>query len=290
MSSEVPPSEAVTFRANIQAQIASLRDTAKWMAGGVAIAASGIVAGGALVGVGSLDAVPRVIVAVVGAAIGLASLGAVLSQALDVLAARRLPLSAFSDERIIRSGEREYLESVLADLFPPDPGVPGQRIQGFSALAERMDAIRRSYQSPDQEVKESAAREAKQLNGVLSILVPAATFEELRYRFLILKRRVLLGGLCLTLGLTAFVWAANPPKDPALLKKPSVVTIAVDKRDQAAIDKVWSSDTCRGRSSIEGLVVRRHDSGSDDVVTIPADKCQDSVRLEYRANRLFAPE
>ena len=290
MSSPDPLNEVAQFRTSIQGQMASLRDTAKWLAGGVSVAAAGLVAGGALASFGSLASGKRMGVAIAGGLVALIALGAILSRALDVLTARRLPLSAFFNEQVVPRSEREVLQKALADLFPQLAADGAKRIENFPTLEREMANVREAVNSDDPAIQRQGVADAAQLNQDLAFFVPAATFEELRYRFLSLRRRVLAGGTCVILGLAAFVWAVNPPKDPALLGRPTLLTVAVDPADQGALDKGWVNSACAKQTSLAVLVVRRHASGVEDLVTVPTAVCQESVRLERREGRLFTSD
>ena len=270
--------------------MASLRDVAKWLAGGVSVAAAGLIAGGALASFGSLEAGPRLWAAIVGGLFALAALGAILWRALDVLTARRLPLTAFSDDSVVPQKERRHLEEALADLFPRESADRKDRILDFQHLAQKMQQIVTNLNGTDRELQSQAAADAARLNRDLLIFVPAATFEELRYRFLSLRRLVMGGGVVLVLGLTAFVWAVNPPKDPSLLVRPQLFNMPVDPLDKGAIDKSWGNTACINRPALDVLVVRRYTSGLEDVVTVPTATCPESVRLLRAGGRLLAAD
>lgn len=283
-------SESAQFRTTIQGQIASLRDVAKWLAGGVSVAAAGLIAGGALASFGSLEVGPRLWAAIVGGLFALAALGAILWRALDVLTARRLPLTAFSDNSVVPQKERKYLEGALADLFPRESANQQGRIRDFQHLEKAMQQIVTDLNGTDPDLKSKAAVDAARLNRDLLIFVPAATFEELRYRFLSLRRRVMGGGVVLVLGLTAFVWAVNPPKDPTLLARPQLFNMTVDPLDKGAIDKSWGNTACTRRPTLDVLVIRRFTSGLEDVVTVPTTTCPESVRLQREGGRLLTAD
>jgi len=77
-----------------RAAIAILRDTAKWIVGGVAVAAGGVIAGSALTSLGSLGLEPRLLVAFCAAVLGFAALASLLWIAIDVLAPRTYEIHA----------------------------------------------------------------------------------------------------------------------------------------------------------------------------------------------------
>jgi hypothetical protein len=290
MSSVDPLDEAGQFRATLQAQTSSLRDTAKWLASGVFVAAAGMVAGGALASFGSLETALRIGIAICGGAGAMLALGVILHRALDVLTPRLLPLYSFADPKIVPPRERTYLETTLAELFPLNSAMTTTRITHFKDLNERMAAVRHDINSQDTAIQQQAALDAVQINTDLAIFVPAATFEELRYRFIGLRRRVMVAGSVVIFGLALFVWAVNPPKTGELLSRPTLEKMAINALDRGSIDKMWQGSGCGQQSSLTALVIRRRDSGVEDIVTMPSGNCQESIRLQRRRDRLLPPD
>jgi hypothetical protein len=184
--------EATAYHAQVTGAINSLRDTAKWISGGVAVAAGGVLAGSALNGLGSVQPIWRLALAIAGAFIGLVALGLVLWRAIDVLAPRRLSLTSLSDPRVVPGTTAREIETDLAMMFPSDVGGQHGRISSFAALRAAMQQITVRLHGPSGADKDAARAEAQKINASLEFLLPAATFEELRLRFLAVRRAVFL--------------------------------------------------------------------------------------------------
>jgi hypothetical protein len=286
--------EVASFRADLGNATNGLRDTAKWISGGAAVAAGGVLAGSALTGLGSVEPLWRLLLAIAGALAGLGALGLILWRAVDVLAPRRLPLSAFLDPRIVPLKVRQVIETDLARMFPRGVGKYTGSVPSFAALQEVMNTLTERLHSTDKSQKAAAQKAAAQVEvdkilKALDFLLPAATFEELRLRFLKVKDAVFIGGAAAVIGFGVYAWAASPPKEPTLLKSPVFRTIKVDPLDLQILKTKWTDAKCVN-VDLPIIELRIWLSGISDVVTVPSSSSCPPLLLQLRVGRLSAPQ
>lgn len=247
-----------------------------------------MLAGSTLSGFGSVEPIWRLILAIAGALAGLVALGSIFWRSVDVVAPRRFPLRALADDRIVPLRVRRRIEAEVARLFPRGVGGYEDAVPGFAELQVAIDTAEerlRRPDSPDNEEKKEAARvELKRIADALVLLLKAASFEELRLRFLKLKDAVFIGGFIAAIGFGAFAWAISPPREPGLLKPPFFRTIKVDPQDLKLLKDEWTDPKCL-TVELELIEIRIRPSGISDVVTVPNNTCP-PVLFELHMGRL----
>lgn len=191
---------------SLAAASTSLRETAKWLVGGVAVTAAGVFAGSSLTNLGSLtlpDDWPRIAVAVIGAVAGFASIGDLAWRALEVLTIRSQSFRQLADAEepslklVVAALEERYASSFLAETGT---------LAGLKARIERENE------------KESGSRDAAFLTSAesfLPILMAEASFQRVHDQFDRLKRVLPVRLLGAVIGFGLFAWAANPPAPPS---------------------------------------------------------------------------
>jgi hypothetical protein len=200
----------------------SLRDTAKWLVGGVAATAAGVFAGSSLTALGSLDwatNAPRLAMAGTGILLGFAGLGFIFASAIQVLTRES---KTFFEIATPSPGENKEIKALRDELFKR---YGGELPRNASTFADYMllvdDAVKRRNADPENpDPKDTAlitriardteliARAARD-NRVWS---PDASFLFVRARFNTLVGRLWWATLFAIVGFGLFAWAANPPK------------------------------------------------------------------------------
>jgi hypothetical protein len=190
----------------------SLRDTAKWFAGGVAATAATVFAGTSLTSLGSLDPVEdfgRLAMAGAGLLVGFMGLGRILGRTVEVLRIRSLTMREISE-----SGERDVVkmrETLEARYKPRFPRTVNS-IANYVALVDDAREGRilkvQGTDGPDpaDAILEAAARDEAMLRADGGFLMVSAAFE----RMMVTVRR---GAIVAIVGFTVFAWAANPKAD-----------------------------------------------------------------------------
>jgi hypothetical protein len=219
--------------------------------------------------------------------IGLGMLGLILWRAVDVLAPRRFPLSALLDPTFTNTPTCRTIEHNLATMFPKAVGGYGEHVPGFAALKKVVAAVSARTKSSDLSVNRSAKAEMDIIGNALDFLVPAVTFEELRIRFLGVKRAVFFGGAATAAAFALYAWAANPPKEPSLFNKPLLRIIKIDLADAAILIRGGIDAKCLP-SDLTVIGLRKWPSDALDVVTLPNATCL-PIFLRLEGGRLSDP-
>ncbi len=189
---------------------ASLRETAKWLVGGVVGASAAIFAGSSLTRLGSLDIdhhPVRLAIAIGGAMLGFVALGLILLRAISVLQIEPLTIEA------VATGQGEILSGVRAKIEAHYRGMlPGKA----KSLEELVGMATNAWEK----------RDPKDLPFVTEYLayhreiMPQASFFQLQARFQKTVRALWIGGPLAIIGFGLFAWAANPPEDKPVPKPP----------------------------------------------------------------------
>ena len=211
-------SDAVEARAaSTTAGIAQLRETAKWMIGGVIATAAGVFAGSSLTNLGALDFSAehrvRLCMALGGAAVGFLALGVAAWQAIGVLTSESFTLrelAGSTDKGVVAT--RTAIESRYREL-------PGQAA-GFADLVAKVDrAHAANPQTPETKALVDVAAK------VIPILMADAGFHRVRRRFMGLVYVLIPCTIAAIIGFGVFAWAANPPAPQA---KPPRLSISAN--------------------------------------------------------------
>lgn len=184
----------------------SLRDTAKWLVGGVAATAAGVFAGSPLSSLGSLDPMKdtdRLVTAGAGVIVGLGALAFIFSAAIRVLTRESLTMREIglsTDPEVVTV--RAALEGRYKANLPPDaPSLPGY-----------VDAVDEALENPTAPANAELIERARRDNTIISA---DAGFQLVRARFDDLIRTLKWATALAIVGFGVFAWAANPPKSSA---------------------------------------------------------------------------
>lgn len=197
----------------------SLRDTAKWLVGGVAATAAGVFAGSSLTSLGSLDWPAdrlRLSLALAGVIMGFLGLAAIMRAAVGVLNRRSLTMreiASANDEAVVAL--REALEVRYKGRFPDG-------VTTLTAYVERVEAARQRGGTAEED--RALLANARDDNEVMSA---DATFLIVKARF---DRLVITLGWATSLtiaGFGLFAWAANPPQSPPPAPDPPALSLTI---------------------------------------------------------------
>lgn len=188
----------------------SLRDTARWMVGGVVGTAAGIFAGSSLTAFGSLDPVAntlRLILAIGGLLVGFGALAVILHHAISVLTRESMTFreiaSAGHDNLPEWVEVRTRLLERYRDRLPPGA-------TSFADYVSLVDQARSANpQTPATTQLLARAREDNTLFGA------DGSFLFVRARFERLVCALWRAAPFAILGFALFAWAATPPKPDA---------------------------------------------------------------------------
>jgi hypothetical protein len=192
--------------AAIRAATATMRETTKWIIGGVVATAAAVFAGSSLTSLGALDPyrdTGRLALAGMGAGIGFVALGALMAPAMSLLTIRTRTFRQFvSDVSPEVRRVRENMEATF-DAQLKRAGVPN-----FMALVAAIDD---GKINPDPEFYE--------------LVLAHAGFEGVLAEFNSIKNRLFPMTALAVIGFGIFAWAANPAQTPS--PKPASVILVV---------------------------------------------------------------
>lgn len=249
--------------AEVKAGVATLRETVKWTVGGLAAVAAAVIAGSPLTGLGSLGWGWRIGFAVAGASAGFAALGYVVWTSIDVLAARRLTFQGLVDEKALPPARQHRLERNLADMFPG-------RMVSFKAIGEERARLRGEIAVAKRPRLNQLEKDLETLRLHSIELFDTFDFDEIRDRFLTLRRRSFAAAVLMIASFGVFAWAANPGKDSEPWLAEPYVHFLTPRADELARLHGKLSDACL-RVPLHVLVLREHASGLQDGVMLAPD-------------------
>ena len=188
----------------------SLRDTARWMVGGVVGTAAGIFAGSSLTAFGSLDPVanmPRLVLAVAGLLAGFGALAVILHRAIAVLTRESMTFreiaAAGHDNLPDWVTVRAKLLERYRDRLPPGAA-------SFADYVRLVDEARGT--NPQTSATAQLLARAREDNTLFGA---DGSFLFVRARFERLVQALWRASPVAILGFALFAWAANPPKPDA---------------------------------------------------------------------------
>jgi len=196
------------------AAASALRETAKWLVGGVVVTAAGVFTGSSLTNLGSLDPAadaPRLAAAIAGAAIGFAALAAIVTRALAVLTLESVTLRMLAEaERSTAAAdaERRRVAKMIARKYRHSFPVPGNSLAELVAAVDRL---------PEDDPGRAAAE------AFNALVLPDAGFLHVRARFRKLTDILIPATFFAALGFGLFAWAANPPERSPPQRPPLLV-------------------------------------------------------------------
>src|SRR6516164_1470760 len=171
-----------TDRTVADAAVSGLRDTAKWIIGGVALASGGVIAGSSLTSLGSLGLEWRLLGAFFGAGTGFLALTILLSLAIDLLAPRTYSVNTIVLWReAISTRDKKPIFQNVQRMMPI--GTPPIEDIARDYLNLRTN---RARLSDHDQVK------LENLSNLLRIAVPGIRYEHCVMMFLRLKRSLII--------------------------------------------------------------------------------------------------
>jgi len=191
----------------------SLRDTAKWMVGGIIGAAVGVLAGSPLTGLGGLEIGDRLWIAVGSASAAFLLLGVLFWQALTVIAADTISVGELAEPNWRARRAAKAIQKHMRGQLPGGHAT-------FVAL----------YRAAEATVADASDEPHAAMTRMLSAFKPRLGFEYRRYRFFLLRGWIAVLMPFVVIGVGIFAWAANPPdtKSPAacdIVERGAVVTV-----------------------------------------------------------------
>jgi hypothetical protein len=181
---EAPAPDESALRATSREANKHLRETTKWIVGGILATAGAVMAGSSLTNLGSLDPwddTGRLILAVGALAFGFFGIGLLLAKALGVFQVRSIDLERL---KTATKGDWRDLKAEVEQEFVLDAS-------GANSLAGLKDG-----------------EQLAEIEAVLPYLYIRMKFDRLVWW---LPWTVLMAAI----GFGTFAWAANPPQDPA---------------------------------------------------------------------------
>lgn len=191
----------------------NLRSTVRWILAAAAAVGGALVAGLQLTNLGALplEQWPRLLTAVVGAAIALAAIGSMVYQASRILTDDWITLAQLSlhefQSKLSRSahleGLFEELEVYKAELY----GQVADSLPGLYDALRKVNVEERHQTSRSQALNQDAAT----VRGAVAAVVQFANYFSTRRKFAALSRGLGVSTAVAFIGVLLFAYAANPP-------------------------------------------------------------------------------
>jgi hypothetical protein len=259
------------------AGIANLRETTKWLVGGILTAAVGVLAGGPLTGLGALDIGPRLIAALAAAATALLILGYLLWKALGLVAADTISVADLADAmKGPNAAATHRVQTRLAGELPYGCNTFDELVAKSKEItADRSDGSDARY---------------KALQKEIDALNPRLGFEYRREHFLRLRDSLFRFMPIAIVAVGIFAWAANPPPRRILSEKPTPTTISLTRQQAAALELepgcLPTTDSAPLRFDAIVLEVAE---GRTEFITLPTPRCP-PIRLTRQDEVWFVPK
>jgi hypothetical protein len=240
----------------------SFRETAKWITGGVALAAAGVITGASLSSLGALGLGGRLLAAISAVTVGVLGLGYLFNAALHVI----LPLDYTLQQ--IADMDNEKIEAAVKPLLDGS----------MSNLKDFCNFLR----NPKNSDGSSLSPEGKiALHERRRFVEAAADFELQRQLFIKLKNKTFPSAPIIVAVFLVFAWAANPAK---LSQVPVLEeSVEINQADVAILQNALGGSACVG-GKLGVIVLGEWPSGVQDVVTVPSPSCH-PVRLRLDHGR-----
>ncbi|WP_315737319.1 MULTISPECIES: hypothetical protein [unclassified Bradyrhizobium] len=251
----------------------SLRETAKWIVSGIAVAAAGVVVGTSLSSLGAFGFGVRLVIAVSAIAVGFIGLGVLFGFAIKVIAPPSLTLQDFADSRGIPSSWKERIE------LRARPFLKGLSVNSLEELCEYLRAPRNRDGSALSPNDWRALKESRRLISL------TANSELRRLLFDRLVRMTYVMTPLIAVAVVVFAWAANPPKDVLrAMPVPVELDANVHPEDLPQLIKALGASACV-EGKLHVIVLDEWRSGIQEVVTVPKPSCP-PVRLLLNQGRI----
>jgi hypothetical protein len=245
----------------VEAAGTSLRETAKWIIGGIAVAAAGVIAGTSLSSLGTLGIGWRLMIALSAAALGFIALGYLFASALDVIVPPAPTLQDFAEGKGISYSHKRLIDRKIRPFLEPFG------VKSLKDFCEYLNA------------PETA--KTRSLSASVRLIKSTANAELRRLFFHNLKIKTFVVTPIIALAFTAFSWAANPPKSELRVVPPLDASIDVNQADIALLSRVLGSPACV-EAKLHVILLGEWQSGVQEVVTVPKPSCPPvRLRLNY---------
>ena len=264
---------------------ANLRETAKWLVGGVVATSVGVLAGSPLTKLGTLEPGQRLYLALGGAAVTLVLLGLLLWVGLSVIVTESVSLDRLA---ALRGWEGLRVRRVAARFKGRWPG-------GASNIAGVLSQSKALFEAAEGKgPNDPAMRELVAFQDDVDQLMREVAFEYKRDRLNELRGTLFVLAPVIVLAIAVYAWAANPPDDPKpLSSQPRLIALTLEASDALTQSQALSA-ACYpsaepGRIRLS-LVVTAEYPGRTELITLPAVAGCAPVRLIEQNNRVFMPK
>lgn len=245
-----------------KADVASLRETSKWIISGVAVAAAGLMAGTSLSSLGDLGSdfgsSWRLFAALLAAVVGFTSLGYLFSSALNAIVPPNYSLLDFADCEEIPESWRNHIENKVRPHFELCEKKTLKEFCNHCINPRKKDG------SP------YSANGLRKLDALQRIIKSMAISIFQRHLLNKLKRETLVVTPIIALAIFVFSWAANPPDEKVV--QPLEKIVDVNQDDIVVLGKALGSSSCAD-AKMHVIVLGEWRSGVQDVVTVPKSYC-----------------
>ena len=289
---------------------ASIRETARWMVGGVTVAIAAVIAGTSLSALAAPANTPgelRLVIAVGGLVVGFAGLSYLLSFALRVIVPPGLTLADFGvvpkadkqqqatgDEspRAYKSGalqpgkssandiSKEWREQINHVVEPIILYATGRQHDNIYKFCKFLDNPRHDNGAPYN------PPQRQELADATDYIAAVAKLEYRRLLFRELSKNTFWATPLVAIGFVAFVWAANT--DEAGINRIAVFEkeVPVHPDDKMILARAFGDETC-AVDMLRVLVLGEWPSGAQEIVTTPRPGCA-PIRLRLDHGRFSA--
>ncbi|WP_315803207.1 hypothetical protein [Bradyrhizobium sp. SZCCHNS3002] len=255
----------------VESNAISLRDTAKWIIGGIAVAAAGVIAGTSLSSLGTLGFGWQLLVAISAAMAGFIALGCLFASSLKVIVPPNLTLEDFADGKELPHRWKMQIERSAAPLLER-LSITG--LQGFRDYVRADTNSDGSPRSPDQKRAVVALRKLVQSTANLEL-------QRLLFRQLTLETFWITP--IVGLAFAAFAFVTSAAKEEIRVVPAVEVPVVVAQDNVALLSKVLGAPMCV-EGALNVIVLGEWRSGVQDVVTVPKPSCP-PVRLRLDHGR-----
>jgi hypothetical protein len=264
---------------------ANLRETAKWLVGGVVATSVGVLAGSPLTKLGSLEWAPRLCLALGGAVVTLVLLGVLMWIGLTVIATEAINLRRLAT---LKGWEGRRVQRVAKQFTDRWPG----KARGIADVLAKSDALYKAADGKRETDPEWVALAGFQSD--LDLLMAEVAFEYKRDRLGELRATLFVLGPVIVLAVAVYAWAANPPDDPKpLSSQPRLTGLTLDAAEaltqSSSLSVACYPSAEPGRIRLS-LVVTAEYPGRTELITLPAVAGCAPVRLVEQNSRVFVPK
>jgi hypothetical protein len=183
----------------------TIRNVARWVVGGVMVAAGGVIAGSSLTSMGSLSWGWRLQLAAAASAIGLCLLLYLMWSALDVITPRSYSVDGILNGKDITPRRLKIIDARVKGFFPSG-------VKTFQEFVET--GMKLIGESKEEGASPAVVQKAEEYDGAAPFVKASMIYEHLLVLFAELRLRVVIVTPLIALSFGVFAWAANPPRIP----------------------------------------------------------------------------